>query len=117
MQTTPWLILALACAAASAATFTACCWWYRRQLDALGRRLHKTDKARLFSAQQTLQARRQVEALQKDLGVQKQAMAEAQVARQRSRHLEAALKAVADAEDAAQVARPNHGFADTQPMA
>ena len=74
-------------------------------------------KARLFSAQQTLQARRQVEALQKDMAMQKQAMEEAQVTRQRSRHMEEALKAVAEAEEAALAVRPNHGFADTQPMA
>jgi hypothetical protein len=117
MQIPHWLLLTLSCAGASIGTLVLCVWWYRRKLAALAHRLHKSDKARLFSAQQTLQARRQIEALQKDVVVQKQAMEEAQVTRQRSRHMEEALKAVAEAEDAALAVRPNHGFADTQPMA
>ena len=117
MQIPHWLLLSLSCSTASIATLLACCWWYRRKLGALSHRLHKSDKARLFSAQQTLQARRQVEALQKDMAMQKQAMEEAQVTRQRSRHMEEALKAVAEAEEANLAARPSHGFADTQPMA
>jgi hypothetical protein len=112
-----WLIPALAGLSISTVTGLACGWWYRRKLAALSHRLHKSDKARLFAAQQTLQARRQVEALQKDMAVQQQAMAEAQVARQRTRHMEEALRAVAEAEEAALALRPNHGFADTQPMA
>jgi hypothetical protein len=117
MQISHWLLLSLSCSGASIGTLLGCRWWYRRKLGALSHRLHKSDKARLFSAQQTLQARRQIEALQKDMAVQKQAMADAQVTRQRSRHMEEALKAVAEAEEATLSARPNHGFADTQPMA
>jgi hypothetical protein len=117
MQISHWLPLSLSSSVASVATLLACRWWYQRKLGTLSQRLHKSDKARLFSAQQTLQARRQIEALQKDMEVQKQAMAEAQGARQRSRHMEEALKAVAEAEEASLAPRPNHGFADTQPMA
>jgi hypothetical protein len=118
MQISLWLIPALAFTGACTATLLACRWWYQRKLEALAQRLQKSEKARLFSSQQTLQARRQIEALQKDMAVQQQAMAEAQVARQKSRHLEEALKAVAEADEEATLALPqNHGFADTQPMA
>jgi hypothetical protein len=86
-------------------------------LHSVSHRLQKSDKARLFSIQQTLQARKQVEALQKDLAAQQEAMAQAQIARQRSRHLEEVMKAAAEAEAESLALRPAHGFADTQPMA
>jgi len=50
-----------------AATAGACHWWYGRRLSAMADRLDKLDKARQFSQQQTLQARKQIEKLQKDL--------------------------------------------------
>ena len=73
---------------------------------------------REMAGQQTLQARKQLEALQKDLAAQNAAMAKAQIAKQRNRHLEEALKAsaVAELESGDNVARPAHGFADTQPL-
>jgi biopolymer transport protein ExbB/TolQ len=121
MDTRHWLIFALGGVCLCVATWLACRWWYGRKLDAANHRLQKLEKARLFSTQQTLQARKQVEALQKDLAEQQETMAQVQVERQRSRHLEAALKDAADAESEAQSEalgrRPSHGFADTQPMA
>lgn len=119
MDTRHWLIFAFACSLISAATWFGCHWWYGRKIQGLIQRLHKSDKARLFSSQQTIQARKQIEALQKDLAAQHEAMAQAQVARQRARHLEEVLKAASAAEPTAdQMAlRPAHGFADTQPMA
>lgn len=122
MDTRHWLILAIGASLVGAATWFACHWWYGRQLETASQRLQKSDKARLFSIQQTLQARKQIEALQKDLAAQQQTMAQAQIAREHSRHMEAVLKAAADADAAAQTEiealarRPSHGFADTQPM-
>jgi len=123
MDTRHWLIFAGGVALACVATWLACHWWYGRRVDAANQRLQKVEKARLFSIQQTLQARKQVEALQKDLSEQQEAMAQAQVERQRSRHLEEATRlaavaeAQAEAEAEAVTHRPAHGFADTQPMA
>ena len=58
-----------------------------------------------------------LEALQKDLAAQNALMAKAQIATQRARHLEDALKASAIAElEGAGPAQPAHGFADTQPL-
>ena len=122
MDIRQWLVFAIGASLVGVATWFACHWWYGRKLDAAGQRLQKSDKARLFSIQQTLQARKQIEALQKDLAAQQQAMAQAQVAREHSRHMEAVLKAAADADAAAQAEaqalalRRPHGFADTQPM-
>ncbi len=119
MDTRHWLIFALGGVCLCAATWLACRWWYRRKLDAAYLRLDKTDKARLFSIQQTLQARKQIEALQKDLTAQQETMAKAQIDYKRTRHLESALRATAEEEArAAALSRPlGHGFAETQPMA
>jgi hypothetical protein len=112
-----WLMLALAAVLGAVATWLLCHWWYGRRIASLTARLGKSDKARLFSAQQTLQARKQIEALQKDLAAQQEAMAQAQIARTRNRHLEEVLKAASTAEDENVSRRPANGFADTQPMA
>jgi len=112
-----WLMLALAALVAAVATWLLCHWLYGRRISTLLSKLGKSDKARQFSVQQTLQARKQIEALRKDLAAQQEAMAKAQVARARSRHLEEVLKAASDAEDEKVAHRPANGFADTQPMA
>ena len=45
---------------ASVVTWAACRWWYGRKLAAAGQRLQKIEKGRLFSQQQTAQARQQI---------------------------------------------------------
>jgi uncharacterized membrane protein YccC len=118
MDTTNWLILALGSLLVGVATWIGCWLWYGRKIESLSQRLQKSEKARHFSNQQTLQARKQLEALQKDLAEQNAALAKAQVAKQRNRHLEDALRAsaVAELESGDKMARPAHGFADTQPL-
>jgi len=118
MDTSQWLIVATACSGVAAATWFGAKWWYGRRLRALELRLQKIDKARQFAGQQALQARRQVEALQKDLAAQNEVLARAQLATQRSRHLEDALRAASVAEPSgAMPLAPAHGFADTLPLA
>lgn len=119
MDTSHWLILALVPTSIGAVTGVGCRWWYGRRIETLRERLQKVDKARIFSGQQTMQARRQVEALQKDLAAQQELLAQAQIEKQRARHLEEALKAAHDETDASDTLpmRPSNGFADTQPMA
>ena len=112
-----WLMLALAALVAAVVTWALCHWLYGRRISTLVGKLGKSDKARQFSVQQTLQARKQIEALRKDLAAQQEAMAQAQVARARSRHLEEVLKAASETEDEGVARRPANGFADTQPMA
>ena len=125
MDTRLWLIVAFGGCLLCAATWLSSRWWYGRKLQAANLRFQKIDKARHFSIQQTLQARKQIEALQRDLAAQQEVLTQAQIGRQRSRHMEEVLKAAADAEAAAEAEaqagalalRPAHGFADTQPMA
>jgi hypothetical protein len=116
MDTSHWLIFALGAAVVSGATWLACHWWYGRQAELAERRLQKSEKARLFSAQQTHQARKQIALLQKDLAAQQKSAAQAQLAKQRSQRLEEVLKAAAQTESRSTARPPAHGFADTQPM-
>jgi hypothetical protein len=113
------LALVLGLAIASAATWAACRWWYGRKLRAAAHRLYKSDQGRLFSQQQTLQARKQVELLKKELAEHRDALTKSEADRRRTRELEQAL---ALAERAAEsnsgmipLASPQ-GFADTQIM-
>ena len=80
METNLLLTLFVASAVLSAATFAACHWWYGRKLAAAAERLEKSEKARQFSAQQTLQARKQIEKLQRELASLQRARAEAEAA-------------------------------------
>jgi len=103
--------------AASAATLLACRWWYGRKLTAAAHRLHKSDKGRLFSQQQTLQARKQVEQLKAELAAHRKAAVDTAAARQRTQELETALVAAERSvriDIAARPALAPSGFADTQ---
>ncbi|MEO8311657.1 MAG: hypothetical protein ABI520_10825 [Caldimonas sp.] len=102
---------------ASVITWAACRWWYGRKLAAAGHRLQKSEKGRLFSQQQTAQARQQIGQLKAELESVQQSAAEIQAVRRRAAQLEEALSAVE------QPAAPDvdmmplvsaHGFADTQ---
>jgi predicted membrane chloride channel (bestrophin family) len=114
-----WIVIGLiiGLVAGMAASTAASRWWYGRKLTAAAHRLHKSDKGRLFAQEQTLQARRQIEALKKELAVLQLVSADAHSSRQRVRELEEAI-AVADPEPPADSGlmplAPSHGFADTQ---
>ncbi|MEP6739171.1 MAG: hypothetical protein ABJA61_02245 [Caldimonas sp.] len=123
MDARHFLFLALASAAGLAvgavAAWAACRWWYSRKLQAAAGRLHKSDQARLFSQQQTMQARRQIELLKADIASQQKSLVETQAARQRAKDLEQALRAaeLATPSDSGLMPLPSsHGFADTQIM-
>lgn len=117
------LVIALVAglAVASVATWMACRWWYGMKLRTAAQRLHKSDQGRLFSQQQTLQARKQIEALKKDLAEHRAALTDSEANRKRARELELALAAAESAAERAAeshsglmpLASP-HGFADTQ---
>src|ERR1700710_593886 len=102
---------------ASAVTWAACRWWYGRKLAAAAHRLAKSEKGRLFSQQQTAQARQQIGQMKAELEAHQQSAAEVQSARRRTAQLEEAL-AVADRPPAVEVGMmplvSAHGFADTQ---
>ncbi|MEO8922387.1 MAG: hypothetical protein ABI330_06100 [Caldimonas sp.] len=121
MRQSPTIAIALVVglAVASLATWAACRWWYGRKLFVAAQRLHKSDQGRLFSQQQTLQAKKQIEALKKELAEQRSVVSDSAANRKRTRELEQAL-AVAEraAEDNANLMPlgPSHGFADTQIM-
>ena len=104
---------------ASAATWAACRWWYGRKLLAAAARLQKSDQGRLFSQQQTAQARKQIEALKRELDHHRKALADTEANRQRVRELELALAAAERAAELSSEMMPlgaSHGFADTQIM-
>ena len=102
---------------AGVVTWLACRWWYGRKLLAAARRLHKSDQGRLFSNQQTMQARQQIETLKKELAALAPAGSAPKQSRQRSNDLEEALRE-GDAETSRTggytPAPPSHGFAATQ---
>ena len=53
------LVLVVALATASLATWAGCRWFYGKKLLAAALRLKKSDQSRLFSQQQTAQAKKQ----------------------------------------------------------
>jgi cell division protein FtsB len=102
---------------ASVATWAVCRWWFGRKLLAAASRLQKSEKGRLFSQQQTAQARQQIGQLKAEVESLQQSAAEAAVAKRRAAQLEEALSAVerAPAEDLGMMPVVSaHGFADTQ---
>jgi hypothetical protein len=122
MRHSPFIAVALfviGLGLASIATWAACRWWYGRKLLVAAQRLHKSDQGRLFSQQQTLQAKKQIDALKKELAEQRAALSDTEVHRKRTRELELALAAAERAaEDNSNLMPlgPSHGFADTQIM-
>jgi uncharacterized protein YlxW (UPF0749 family) len=102
---------------ATAATWAICQWWYGRKVLAAANRLQKSEKARLFSQQQTAQARQQIGQLKAELESLQQSAAEHQSTRRRAAQLEDALAAAERAPAVEVGIMPlvsAHGFADTQ---
>ena len=62
MRQSPMIAIALVVVllVASLATWAVCRWWYGKRLLVAAQRLHKSDQGRLFSQQQTLQAKKQI---------------------------------------------------------
>jgi hypothetical protein len=102
---------------ATAATWAICQWWYGRKVLAAANRLQKSEKARLFSQQQTAQARQQIGQLKAELESLQRSAVEHQSARRRAAQLEEALAATERAPTLEVGIMPlvsAHGFADTQ---
>jgi len=110
----PWSVAATLCGG----VWFGCRWWYRRRLAALTLHLEKVDRARQHAIQQGLQARKQVEKLQKEMSEIRRASSHAALQRGRERQLEAVLgNATPDPTEVSDApAAPPHGFADTLPM-
>lgn len=73
MDANQWLIAVAGFLVGLVLTGGAAFWWFSRQLKAAAERVDKVEKARQFAGQQVTQARKQVEALQKELGELKHA--------------------------------------------
>ncbi|MDM4766059.1 hypothetical protein [Pelomonas sp. SE-A7] len=73
MDANQWLIAVLGFLAGGVLVGGGLFWWCGRQLKAAAARVDKVEKARQFAGQQVTQARKQVEALQKELGELKHA--------------------------------------------
>jgi sRNA-binding protein len=102
---------------ATLATWVGCRWWYGKKLLAAAQRLHKCDQGRLFSQQQTLQAKKQIEALKIEVAEQRKALQDTEASRKRTRGLEQALfvaERTAEVTSGIRPPAPTHGFADTQ---
>jgi len=100
-------------------TWAACHWWYGRKLAAAAHRLHRSDKERAFSRDQTQQARRQLQQVKAELEAHQRSASQSQVlaARQRVAQLEEQRQASARANETESGFMPivaAHGFADTQ---
>ena len=101
-------------------TWAVCHWWYGRKLAAAAHCVHRSDKERAFSREQTLQARRQVEQLKGELASQHRSASESQAAAassQRAARLEEERQAARRAEQHDAGFLPivaAQGFADTQ---
>jgi len=113
----------IAIAVASAVMWAGCRWWYGRQLAAASHRLQKSEKARVFSQQQTAQARQQIGLLKAELEAHQQAAGELETAaKRRAAQLEDALHAAERERERERESVPEarmplvsaHGFADTQ---
>ena len=120
MEPIETLVLVVALVAASAATWVACRWFYGKKLSAVVLKLKKSDQSRLFSQQQTAQAKKQIEQLKKELEEQKKLTIETKASKKRTRELELALlaaeKVVEENSWILPVSGPKNGFADTQIM-
>ena len=110
----------VAIAVASAVMWAACRWWYGRQLAAATHRLQKSEKGRLFSQQQTAQARQQIGLLKAELESHQQAAAQLEAAKRRTAQLEEAFQAAEREREREPMPAARmpvvsaHGFADTQ---
>ena len=107
--------------ALSILTFGLCHLVHRHRMRELTQRLDKVERARQTAIQQSQQARRQIEQLQKDLAAQIKARSDATAARHRAPPEPAPresprdlVEALLDAEGPP--SRPAHGFADTMPL-
>jgi len=74
MDSNYWLMAIAGLVIGIGLAWGAAMWWFGRLLKQAALRLDKTEKARQFSATQTTQARKQIEALQHELGELRHAM-------------------------------------------
>jgi hypothetical protein len=115
MGLTEFTLPALSGLAMAVATFGVCHWRHARRLRAVLERMAKLDAARLAAGERALQARRQIEQLQKELAEQRHARSQSPsgLARPASGSIGTATADI-PVELPAQL--PANGFADTLPI-
>jgi TolA-binding protein len=108
-----FLLVIVATIALCAAVWGTTRWWYRRQFRAWARRIDKADRKLQVVALQSMQMRKQVEKLQRELSEARRAaaVASSQLGSQHPRPLAPAAAASPERKPS-----PNNGFADTMPM-
>jgi len=112
MDSNHWLMAIAGLVIGIGLAWGAAMWRFGRLLKQAALRLEKTEKARQFSATQTTQARKQIEALQHELGELRHAMQhKAHIARSLPDSPEMILPV---ADTPASRSGPGDGFADTQ---
>lgn len=118
MDTQQWLVAVAGLVIGAGIAWGVAIWWFGRQIKTALAKQDKVDKAREFAAQQASQARRQIEALQKELGDlrqqfhQQQAQAPRQTPAQSPAPVEMPILGV----DPTPPRPPADGFAETQVM-
>lgn len=126
METIHWIAAAMAALIVGVASAGACVFFFKRRIDELTRRMNKIDKARQTALQHGLQARTQIDMLQKELAEQqRQRSQQTRTTQQQVRReeldlvLEAADRSAALAAATSFTTRgplPKSGFADTMPV-
>jgi hypothetical protein len=119
MELAEYTLPALYSLVLTATTYGVCRWRYERRLKIALQRMQKLDAARQAAGQRALQARRQVEQLQKELAEQHRVRADSLSGRRRSATAAtggAVGPAKADIPVEPVLQLPPNGFADTQPM-
>ncbi len=105
-------------------TYGVCAWRHRQRITDLFHRMHRIDRARQAAEQLALQARKQIEQLQKEITAQHRARAEALSQRRRAEAM-AEVNLAFEREASVRPSHPVHfarpalppdGFADTQPI-
>lgn len=122
METIYWLAAGLAALVVGVVSAGVCVFYFNRRIDELMRRVNKAEKARQTALAHGMQARTQVEMLQKELAEQQRQRSQARTHHARRENLDLVLEAadreaaMAAVADETRGVLPRSGFADTQPI-
>jgi len=118
MDTNQWFVAIGVIVASCAATWLGTRWWYGRKLVVSLARIRKLEKAREVSFQQTTQARKQLEQLQREMAELRRPPGQREVAKPNTQAPEEPHRATDNPllrpDSVDEPAAPHHGFAETQ---